>query len=136
MLNWLGRSCFLLYSHGVRTQSLCIASSCVQSWPERHCFLIYHVVIEYRVGTREDISCWYGWLFWSKNNYLWPSFYCMINVFPFWRLFLVTLSSSPSISSIHSKKKSTRVTWRELSAFILFWVYLWVYVYTLVSGIL
>ena len=66
---------------GVWTQSLYMASPCVQSWPVRYYFLIYHAVIEQRAGTCEDISYWYRWLFWSENNYFWLSFYCIINVF-------------------------------------------------------
>ena len=47
------------------------------------CFLIHHAVIKYKAGTRQDISCWHQWLFWSENNHLWPSFYCIFIVFPF-----------------------------------------------------
>ena len=47
------------------------------------CFLIYHTVIEHRAGTREDISCWHWWLFWSENKHIWPRFYCIFIVFTF-----------------------------------------------------
>ena len=72
----------LYITRSSNTKSLYSKSVCEElTW--KICFLIYHAVIEHRVGTREDISCWHWWLFWSENNHLWPSFYCIFVVFSF-----------------------------------------------------
>ena len=116
------------------TESIYGKSVCAElTW--KICFLIYHAMIEHRAWTREDIRCWHGWLFWSENNYLWPSFYCMINDFPFGDHSWSSGHFSHLFYLIIRRRNCKRVTWREPSAFILFWVYLLVDVYTLVSSV-
>ena len=101
------------------------------------CYLIYHAVIEHRAGTREDIAD-------DIDDYVDPKIIIFDQVISASLLsFLLEIilghqvirSSSPSILSDHLKRKLMWITWRELSAFILFWVYFLVHVYTLVSGV-
>ena len=131
----------------------------------RICFLIYHAEFEHEVSIwqvrvwkadLEDLlpyisrgdrtqswnalryCWWHWWLCWSENNHLWPSYYCIFIVFPFGDYSCSSGSSSPSILFDHSEEKRHKSHLErasELSAFVSFWVYLWVHVYTLVSGV-
>ena len=130
VLSWL-KDLFPFISRGVRTRKSQYGKFVCEVLTWKICYLIYHAVIEQRAGTRDDISCWLDD----------PKIIILDQVFiagslPFLlRRFLVIRSSSPSILSDHLKRKLTWVTWWELSAFILFWVYFLVHVYTLVSGV-